>query len=88
MTHPLARRLAAGLAIRPAPHTMLRIVFVAVDWAHAQRSVTRSHDAQGLGLTADAARYLRALLRCSLGPLGRVAIASLMGGRARVRAGG
>ncbi|OPZ44490.1 MAG: hypothetical protein BWY93_00507 [Euryarchaeota archaeon ADurb.BinA087] len=30
-THPLARRLAAGLAVRPAPHTMLRIVFVAVD---------------------------------------------------------
>jgi hypothetical protein len=67
---------------------MLRIVFVAVDRTHEERSVTRSHDAQGLGLTADASRYLRALLRCSLGPLGRVAIASLMGGRARVRAGG
>jgi hypothetical protein len=49
---------------------MLRIVFVAVDRTHAERSVTRSHDAQGLGLTADAVRYLRALLRCSLGPLG------------------
>jgi len=56
----------------PAPHTMLRIVFVAVDRTDEERSVTRSHDAQGLGLTADAARYLRALLRCSLGPLGPV----------------
>ena len=36
----------------PAPHTMLRIVFVAVDRTHALRSVTRSRDAQGLGLTA------------------------------------
>ena len=69
------------------PHIPLRGMFVAVDRTHAERSVTRSHDAQGLGLTADAVRYLRALLRCSLGPLGRVAIASLMGGRARVRAG-
>ena len=74
--------------LSPAPHTMLRIVFVAVDRTDEERSVTHSHDAQGLGLTADAVRYLRALLRCSLGPLGRVAIASLMGGRARVRAGG
>ncbi len=40
---------------------MLRIVFVAVDRTHAERSVTPSRDAQGLGLTADAARYLRAL---------------------------
>ena len=32
-------------------------------------SVTRSHDARG-------ARYVRTPLRCSLGPLGRVAIAS------------
>ena len=34
-----------------------------------------------------AVRYLRALLRRLVGPLGRVAIASLRGGRARVRAG-
>jgi hypothetical protein len=54
------------------PHTMLRIVFVAVDRTHEQRSVTHSHDAQGLILTADVARYLRSLLRCLLGPLGRV----------------
>ena len=67
---------------RPTPHTMLRIVFVAVDRTDEEHSVTHSHDAQGLGLTADAVRYLRTLLRRSLGPLGRVAIASLMGGRA------
>jgi hypothetical protein len=46
-TPPLARRLAAGLAVRPAPHTMLRIVFVAVDRTTAERSVTHSHDASG-----------------------------------------
>ena len=74
--------------LRLAPHIPLRGMFVAVDRTHEERSVTHSHDAQGLGLTADAARYLHALLRCSLGPLGQVAIASLMGGRARVRAGG
>jgi len=45
--------------------------------------VTPSRDAQGLGLTADAARYLRALLRRSVGPLGHIGIASLRGGRAR-----
>jgi hypothetical protein len=55
---------------RLAPHTMLRIVYVAVDRTDEGRSVTHSHDAQGLGLTASAVRYLRALLRCSLGPLG------------------
>ena len=49
--------------------------------------MTRSRDAQGLGLTADAVRYLRALLRRSLGPLGHIRIASLRGGRAPVRAG-
>ena len=76
-----------GLLLLPAPHTMLRIVFVAVDREHAKRSVTPSRDAQGLGLTADAVRYLRALLRHSLGPLGHIRIASLRGGRARVRAG-
>jgi len=43
----------------PAPHAMLRIAFVAVDRRHAPRSVTHSHDAQGLGLAADASRYLR-----------------------------
>jgi hypothetical protein len=32
--------------------------------------VTPSRDAQGLGLTADAVRYLRALLRRSVGSLG------------------
>jgi hypothetical protein len=73
---------------RPTPHTMLRIVFVAVDRTDEEHSVTHSHDAQGLGLTADAVHYLRALLRCSLGPLGRVRIASLMGGRARCTGGG
>jgi hypothetical protein len=31
MTHPFTRRLVSGLLLRPAPHTMLRIVFVAVD---------------------------------------------------------
>ena len=46
-THPLARRLAAGLAVRLAPHTMLRIVFVAVDRTHVARSVTHSHNASG-----------------------------------------
>ena len=55
--------------LRLAPHTMHRIVFVAVDRTHEERSVTHSHDAQGLGLTASAVRYLRALLRRSLGPL-------------------
>jgi len=74
--------------LRLAPHTMLRIVFVAVDRTDEERSVTHSHDAQGLGLTADAVRYLRALLRCSFGPLGRVRIASLMGGRDRCTGGG
>ena len=73
MTHPLARRLAAGLAIRPAPHTMLRIVFVAVDRTHEERSVTHLHDASGARThRLRAVRYLRALLRCSLGPLGLV----------------
>jgi len=62
-------------------------MFVAVDQAYVERSVTRSHDAQGLGLTADAVRYLRTLLRRSLGPLGHVRIASLRGGRAPVREG-
>ena len=74
--------------LRLIPHIPLRGMFVTVDRTHEERSVTHSHDAQGLGLTADASRYLRALLRCSFGPLGRVAIASQMGGRARVRAGG
>ena len=50
---------------------MLRIAFVTGDRTHAQRSVTRSRDAQGLGLTADAARYLRTLLRRPLGALAR-----------------
>jgi hypothetical protein len=31
MTHPFAHGFASGLLHRPAPHTMLRIVFVAVD---------------------------------------------------------
>jgi len=35
MTHPFARRLATGLLLSLAPHTMLRIVFVAVDRTHA-----------------------------------------------------
>jgi hypothetical protein len=35
-----------------------------------------------------AVRYLRALLRRSLGPLGRIRIASLRGERAPVRVGG
>jgi hypothetical protein len=35
--------------------------------------MTRSHAHQGLGLDADASRYLRALKRRSLGPLGLVA---------------
>jgi len=30
MTHPFTRRLVSGLLLRPALHTMLRIVFVAV----------------------------------------------------------
>ena len=47
-------------------------MFVAVDRTRALRSVTRSRDAQGLGLTADAARYLRALLRRPLGALAPV----------------
>ena len=38
---------------------MLRIAFVAADRTHASRSVTHSHDTQGLGLAADASRYLR-----------------------------
>jgi len=58
-----------------ASHTMLRIVVVTDDRTHDQRSVTHSRDAQGLGLTADVARYLRTLLRRSVGPLGRRAIA-------------
>ena len=37
----------APAAARPAPHTMLRIVFVAVDRTHAVRSVTHPHDASG-----------------------------------------
>ena len=56
---------------------MLRIAFLTVNGTcmncgvllSALRSVTRSRDAQGLGLTADAARYLRALLRRPLGAL-------------------
>ena len=56
---------------------MLRIAFLTVDvmcrncgvLLSALRSVTRSRDAQGLGLTADAPRYLRTLLRRSLGVL-------------------
>jgi hypothetical protein len=32
MTHPCAHGFASGLLLLPAPHTMLRIVFVAVDW--------------------------------------------------------
>jgi hypothetical protein len=47
--------------LRLAPHIPLRGMFVAVDRTHEERSVTHSHDAQGLGLTADAIRYLRAL---------------------------
>ena len=35
MTHPFAHGFAAGLLFRLAPHTMLRIVFVAVDRIHA-----------------------------------------------------
>jgi hypothetical protein len=35
MTHPFTRRLVSGLLLRPAPHTILRIVFVAVDRTHA-----------------------------------------------------
>ncbi|MFY9801278.1 MAG: hypothetical protein WAK10_08530 [Methanoregula sp.] len=31
MTHPFTHRFASGLLLRPAPHTMLCIVFVAVD---------------------------------------------------------
>ena len=64
---------------------MLRIAFLAVDETcmnsgvllSALRSVTRSRDAQGLGLTADAPRYLRALLRRPLGALAQVTIASI-----------
>jgi len=49
---------------------MLRIVFVAVDRADDERSVTRSHTHQGARTRpADAAHYLRALKRRSLGPL-------------------
>jgi hypothetical protein len=35
MTHPFAHLFASGLLSRLAPHTMLRIVFVAVDRTHA-----------------------------------------------------
>jgi hypothetical protein len=35
MTHPFTRRLVLGLLFQPVPHTMLRIVFVAVDRANA-----------------------------------------------------
>jgi hypothetical protein len=66
---------------------MLRIVFVTVDRADDEHSVTRSHTHQGLGLAADAAHYLRALKRRSIGPLGHIRIASLRGGRAPVRGG-
>jgi hypothetical protein len=59
---------------------MLRIAFLTVDETcrnvgvllSALRSVTRSRDAQGLGLTADAVRYLRALLRRPLGALAQI----------------
>jgi hypothetical protein len=44
-------------------------MFVTVDCTHVSRSVTRSRDAQGLGLAADATPYLRALLRRPLGAL-------------------
>ncbi|MCX6683917.1 MAG: hypothetical protein NTZ37_04220 [Methanoregula sp.] len=43
MTHPFARRPAAELAARPAPHILLRGMFVAVDRTLVERSVTRSH---------------------------------------------
>jgi hypothetical protein len=47
--------------LRLAPHIPLRGMFVAVDRTDEEHSVTHSHDAQGLGLTADAVRYLRTL---------------------------
>lgn len=53
----------------PIPHTILRIVFVAIDRTHVYHSVTPSRHAQGLELTADTARYLHALVRRSVGPL-------------------
>jgi hypothetical protein len=44
MTHPFAHRFASGLLLLPASHTMLRIVLVAVDRAHA--SLGNFHKAQ------------------------------------------
>ena len=47
MTPLACRRLRRQRLQRPAPHTMLRIVFVAVDRTHVARSVTHSRDASG-----------------------------------------
>ena len=66
---PLLAGSRRGLLFRPAPHTMLRIVFVAVDRAHIARSVTHSRDARGARTRRFASRYRRTPLRRSFGPL-------------------